>query len=253
YQQYKSVEVDTHPQPFPNKGREKQAFTLAEVLITLAIIGVVAAMTIPTLVSNYQEKVTVTKVKKIYTTLANAYQLYINDNGEPGDFNYDEEGAVKSYKIFEPYLKIAKDCGTLSGDGCMYTSLYLLKNGDNAAYYADSNLYYKILLADGASLWVRGHAINTTMPETNSYLSILYDVNGTAGPNKWGYDLFDFRAYVNKGILPVGVVENDYSFEEYCAPQNSKGYGCTAWVIHKGNMDYLKCDDLTWADSRCSD
>ncbi|MBQ8169074.1 type II secretion system protein, partial [bacterium] len=51
-----SVEVDTHPQPFPNKGREKQAFTLAEVLITLAIIGVVAAMTIPTLVANYQEK-----------------------------------------------------------------------------------------------------------------------------------------------------------------------------------------------------
>ena len=47
-------------------------FTLAEVLITLGIIGVVAALTIPTLVANYQKKVTVTKVKKVYVTLNNA-------------------------------------------------------------------------------------------------------------------------------------------------------------------------------------
>ena len=43
---------------------KKIGFTLAEVLITLAIIGVVAVMTIPTLIANYQKKATATKVKR---------------------------------------------------------------------------------------------------------------------------------------------------------------------------------------------
>lgn len=44
---------------------KKAAFTLAEVLITLGIIGVVAAMTMPSLIQNYQEKATVTKLKNV--------------------------------------------------------------------------------------------------------------------------------------------------------------------------------------------
>ena len=51
----------------PGEGSIRNAFTLAEVLITLAIIGVVAAMTIPTLISDFQEKVTVTKLQKVYS------------------------------------------------------------------------------------------------------------------------------------------------------------------------------------------
>ena len=58
-----------------NDFKKKIAFTLAEVLITLGIIGVVAAMTIPTLIADYQEKVTVTKFKWVYSTLANAFTM----------------------------------------------------------------------------------------------------------------------------------------------------------------------------------
>ena len=47
----------------------KQGFTLAEVLITLEIIGIIAAMTIPKLVSYYEKKVTLSKLKKVYTVL----------------------------------------------------------------------------------------------------------------------------------------------------------------------------------------
>ena len=50
----------------------KKAFTLAEVLITLGIIGVVAAMTIPTLINAQQEKATITKLKKTYSVLQQA-------------------------------------------------------------------------------------------------------------------------------------------------------------------------------------
>lgn len=56
-------------------------FTLSEVLITLGIIGVVAALTIPTLVANYRKKVVVSKVKKAYSTLQQAVKLSEADNG----------------------------------------------------------------------------------------------------------------------------------------------------------------------------
>ena len=47
--------------------KRQNAFTLAEVLITLAVIGIVAAITIPALVNNYRERVTVTGLKKMYS------------------------------------------------------------------------------------------------------------------------------------------------------------------------------------------
>ena len=58
-----------------NYNKRKRAFTLAEVLITLGIIGVVAALTIPTLISNYQKKVTVAKLKYAYSVLIGAFKM----------------------------------------------------------------------------------------------------------------------------------------------------------------------------------
>ena len=60
---------------------KKAAFTLAEVLITLAIIGVVAAMTIPTLISNYKKQATETKIKRFYSIMTQAISLSEIDNG----------------------------------------------------------------------------------------------------------------------------------------------------------------------------
>ena len=55
-----------------------KAFTLAEVLITLGIIGVVAALTLPTLIQNHQKQVYVTQLKKAYSTINNAYNKMAN-------------------------------------------------------------------------------------------------------------------------------------------------------------------------------
>ena len=57
--------------------KEKFAFTLAEVLITLGIIGIVSAMTIPTLINNYQKKVTVTRLQQTYSMLNQALNCLI--------------------------------------------------------------------------------------------------------------------------------------------------------------------------------
>uniref|UniRef100_UPI004029BEED type II secretion system protein n=1 Tax=Candidatus Scatousia sp. TaxID=3085663 RepID=UPI004029BEED len=68
----------------------KKAFTLAEVLITLGIIGIVAAMTLPTVVNKYQERVTVTKVKKFYSLINQALLFAIKDNGYVDEWDYIE-------------------------------------------------------------------------------------------------------------------------------------------------------------------
>ena len=92
---------------------KKLAFTLAEVLVTLGIIGVVAAMTMPTLVSNHQKKVYVTQLKKVYTELTQALSRYKNDNNA---INIMEAGNMTttncSEKFLQKYFNVAGTCTT---------------------------------------------------------------------------------------------------------------------------------------------
>ena len=64
---------------------KKSAFTLAEVLITLGIIGVVAAMTLPVLTQKYQKMVLKNQYKKVYSTLSQAYSKEFSILGEKQD------------------------------------------------------------------------------------------------------------------------------------------------------------------------
>ena len=59
-----------------------KAFTLAEVLITLGVIGIVAGMTMPVLIQKHREQVTVNKLLKAYSTVSNAYQMAVQENGD---------------------------------------------------------------------------------------------------------------------------------------------------------------------------
>lgn len=83
------------------------AFTLAEVLITLGIIGVVAAMTIPTLIQKTTNLIVETKLKKIYSVMNQAIMLSELDNGPKEKWPADCDGNCKTYyeKYLFPYLK----------------------------------------------------------------------------------------------------------------------------------------------------
>ena len=216
-------------------------FTLAEVLVTLGIIGVVAALTLPTLIRNYEEKATVTKVKKVYTTLANAVQLATFEKGE-----YDMTSATISQDFWDylsPYLKLSKDCGT--GEGCWSNEKIKFLHGANGGNINTLSIYNKAILEDGTLLQVYKNG------------EIRADINGFRKPNTQGIDIFYFHVEGNKLIPGAWADDQEADFQEYCnmtstKPQN--GVACTPWVLHFENMDYLHCNDLSWSvKHKCSD
>ncbi len=217
-----------------------QAFTLAEVLITLGIIGVVAALTLPILIQNHNEKATVTKVQKMYSVLQNAYNLYLAEENPVVSPEFSADGASTVASWFIPYLNVAKDCGTTNEGECVFYGLYKNKDGGNHNNFAADNHYYKILLNDGSPLLFKGSG------SSNVLGSIFYDVNGKNPPNQFGYDLFTFRIQSDPNrVVPGGISELFYPFNSDCASINSSGYGCTIWLIQQGNMKYLKHHNLT--------
>ncbi len=112
------------------KGFINNGFTLAEVLITLAIIGVVAALTIPTVVQNYQKTQVVTQLKKTYAALANTTNLAIADEGPVSGWeigtSYSGQAAIDfANRYLIPYLKVARNCETKTTGECEFKYSYL--------------------------------------------------------------------------------------------------------------------------------
>ncbi len=234
-------------------------FTLAEILIVIGIIGVIASMTIPTLIQNIQHQATVSSLKKAYSTISAAYMTSIQENGTPDQWQVPEATIpAASQVVFDkitPYLRMTKNCGTASG--CWPTGKYRSINNNELADFNASSSYAKAQLPDGSLVHVLAWPSETVRCDngTSKDICFLYriDVNGYKPPNKWGVDMFTFDA-TKTGIYPEGMAGSsvllaDYTFENYCANTSNteQGRGCAAWVIYNENMDYLKCPDkLSW-------
>ncbi len=250
------------------------AFTLAEVLITLAVIGIVAAMTIPTLISNYQEKVTVTKLKKVYSVLNQAYSMAIQENGDPTQWGLSNAISVGGSPDDEDYEEKLSEYFKNATKPLTYILPYLKTDlVDNVIDYPRFSMdgtefgYFKryAVLPDGVYI-VLSTVISSNCSENfgNNLLlnnvcgEIGVDLNGVNPPNATGKDVFLFY-YTKYGIIPMGSKYQTRlrTFASDCnlsQKSNLNGYGCTAWVIENGNMDYLHCDDLSWdGKHKCSD
>ncbi|MBR1753807.1 type II secretion system protein, partial [bacterium] len=212
-----------------------RGFTLAEVLITLGIIGVVAALTIPTLMQKTDERETVAKVNKVFSTIKNAVNLAISENGSPSswDVDYvayrDDDEITKLASYIKPYLNISKDCGT-SESGCMYDGMYKALNGDDKYVYSSIDGIYRFLLNDGTSLFMSTSANGGELDNNLLRLATVYiDVNNEKGPNQIGKDLFVMFLNNNGVSLP----------SESCSLYEGDGGGCVEYIIINKNMDYL--------------
>lgn len=238
---------------------KKLAFTLAEVLITLGIIGIVAAITIPTLIQQQQEQATVVALKKIYSTLSQAYTSAAHENGTPDNWGLtnDTAGSIKLINILTQYLKATKTC--IDGDytGCFPNVNYKdLANGD--AGNLNTVQRGKAILTDGTLIIPQFHSITcgsnrgSTPALSTVCASLFVDINGFKNPNQLGVDYFRFYLTKN-GIIPGGSVNETFiPFDPDCKNKTG-GYGCTAWIIYNENLDYLHCSDLTWdGKHKCS-
>lgn len=227
------------------------AFTLAEVLITLGIIGVVAAMTMPTLIQKYQEKATVTKVKKFYSMLSQAYQMAIVNNGSPEEWGLTSEILLTN---LQPYLKFIEYCP--EGNGDCHSGTYILENNGNresnyftsrpSARLADGLIMQSLIKSGGCS-----YSLGSDKNESNICGEYTVDINGDNKPNQYGKDIFLFHA-TKYGVIAAGnanyTADTNFNFKRGCL---GTGWGCTAWVIYNGNLDYLHCpDELDWDKKR---
>ena len=103
--------------------KNKKGFTLAEVLITLGIIGIVAAMTIPTLIAKHQKEVVATSLRKAYAELNLALQMAISDYGDVSTWDYSKASEISLWaeKYIKPYFKIlnAQNCSNNRSFSCI--------------------------------------------------------------------------------------------------------------------------------------
>lgn len=246
-------------------------FTLAEVLITLGIIGVVAILTIPAIISNYQDQAAVVQLKKSFSALSQAFAAAKVDYGEIQDwcpaasYPLQRHAASCAGAIMSKYFKIATNCTTGNGQGCIYTSEYKFLNGDIGTLGINTNIAYKMLLTNGSAVIIE--------PQTDWTVGgiwefdVLVDINGPKPPNRLGYDLFDFGIfgsnYTSFPFYSSGETILDYPTVitpwpahtgtgdiVQCNKDNTDwykmGFGCASWAIYNENLDYKYVNDLNW-------
>lgn len=195
---------------------KKNAFTLAEVLITLGIIGVVAAITIPTLVSKYQKQQYVTQLKKSYSQFNQVLKLMTADAGCSQDlrctgmFSEDKTAETFGAEIVK-YFNVAKDCGVAANGGCFSNDVAVNFDGTYRGNNMDVDGMYKFITADGTAFMIEhenqdcldGSRTTSRLHYMDQYCGqVIIDVNGPESkPNAFGRDIFIFYITNGKGAL----------------------------------------------------
>lgn len=196
------------------KGR---GFTLAEVLITLGVVGLIAAMTIPSLIAYYKAKVMETQFKRAYSVLSNATKLIVAQGISPYSLTASER--------VNEYSKVL-DASYLSNSRSGWKNL----TGKNNAHIGPLVQSQTIVLKDGTVVLIGRHDNNW----------IYIDINGLNAPNILGYDLHVFKIMSNNYIEPVTHPAHD---TRECTLKNLNstdiylGYGCTEYALLNKNPD----------------
>lgn len=215
----------------------KKGFTLSEVLITLGIIGVVAALTTPVLMSNIQEKKVYPALAKFSSTMSNGIARMMQETGI-SDLNYlDAQNAyhyhtnpnnpfineLLPYISIEPYWD---ESYWAKCSGCSYT----IQLGNYNTYRLKDGM---VFFFDG--LW----NLDPYYYHYNIIGYFLVDINGPRKPNIAGVDVFKFYLGKNGRILPAGsdYVKDDTTFSYICKKTNAvlidENFACTADIMEK--------------------
>lgn len=227
----------------------KLGFTLAEVLITLGIIGVVAAITIPSLINNYKAKKLRSQFLKSYSVVQQAFKLMEADDVSLDPSTY--KGDLKFYRVFMNYLTGATDCQVQVAA----PSSSICFDGSNNSD-VDINSYYRPLHGGTNTLWMIRWLLDDGQIALQDGTLLLFenagnnvgkvyvsvDINGHNNkPNILGYDLFTFQ-FMDGELKTMGDKGTDYTdMDEYCNPKSTNvrnGIACAQKA--KEDTDYFK-------------
>jgi prepilin-type N-terminal cleavage/methylation domain-containing protein len=188
---------------FGYKCTDKEGFTLAEVLITIGVIGVVAAMTIPTLMMNYQRKVWEARLKKSFSITVNACERMLVEENVSASNETELFREVNNANV-RKYFKVLRD-------------------GESTTHG------FLIALPDGADLYFNA---NNDLPGFNFYV----DVNGDSSkPNVAGRDLFEFDLDRNCTYSSANATSDEAKRFKYVAEHN--------WEIPDDPADYAAAEE----------
>lgn len=229
----------------------KKGFTLAEVLITLGIVGIVAVLTIPGVMKNYQNRMFTSQLQKVYSQISDATQAVMNDE-HLDDFQETSVSRLSAMNsttgeytqgpayFLDNYFKVSrKNCGKGGDKTCAKgksdTSVYKTLN-NTAIGGTDS---YCVQLVSGATLCA---AYN----QANKCTTIAVDVNGLAQPNIAGRDVFSLDIHRNGSLSDYGSGCSDTSSGAAASECGTKAVdihtapsGCLSNIIEAGwKMEY---------------
>ena len=221
----------------PFIARRSVAFTLAEVLITLAIIGVVAAMTIPTVIGSYKKKIVETRLLKIYSAMNQAIKLSEVDNGshllwdELGrECDYDEETrsckentveALNWYnKYLSKYLRVLNVDTYRFASGSTKCNIYF-SDGSLLSFNKSGTTFFPV-----ASDFEK---CEITKVETNCTGTKAFAFSFTKENNRSGFDVFDSK---NNSYANIERKMQNCAYETY----DGIGHGtfCTYFIKKNG-------------------
>ena len=235
------------------KNKIRLGFTLAEVLITLGIIGIVAAMTIPSLNSMITKRQVEARAKVAYSTIAQALKL----SEDKGNTSMQVQVSTKSQKEWfdknlAPSLQVTSLC--VQQAGCWHksgivktlnnqTPTYTTSVGNNEVTIGNVTVTFKTAKGFWGNLDASVSGSNSNLfgvdaPESS--LEFYLDVNGDRGPNVIGKDIYILIYNENLGTVPAGYSRTKEQVEQNCLTGN--GY----WCLSKLMRDGWKIDNKVW-------
>ncbi|MGN0030573.1 MAG: type II secretion system protein [Candidatus Gastranaerophilaceae bacterium] len=189
-----------------------KGFTLTEVLLAVVIVGIIAALVLPTLITNYQDKSFSQKYTRETQTIKNTidglaaaenkgsfFETMMYVDAEPQSY------ADSSEKFLKKYMRVSKLCGDNNGD-CFAKTYYEYKGGDK--------IVYKPAYKGSCAILKNGSSICITPQINNIGVSLILDINGPKGPNVIDKDLREIRFdYMTRTELSKATGEiNDTNF-----------------------------------------
>ena len=236
-QDYEMLKQVQHDNKLYLTFRKAFAFTLAETLIVMGIIGVVAALTIPNLNSSTADKEKVAKLQKIYSNLNDAVgraQAVYGPVKEWLSGKTADQRKVIFYERMSEFMKVQKACAP-NTTGCFTKNQgTALKSGFSVTDTFQSQ--YQVILADGASVSFLPY--ENACQEDGCY-NFYVDIDGPSkGSYTWGKDIFVFVGGSKDGLISSWASSNA-TLRSNCF---KFGNTCSSWVIQNNNMDYIKAD-----------